>query len=66
MAARLADTLLTLSRAYEEQATFVRKKELLIGALLRRSLDRDVPSLLSEYERTLDALGVPADSLERP
>lgn len=80
------DAVLTLSRAYESQAAFRRQKEDLIHAVLRRAMDRDVPSLLNDprgmglvlntlsdweanllrdYERTLEALGVPADSLER-
>lgn len=81
------DAVLTLSRAYESQAGFRRKKEDLIHPVLLRAMDRDVPSLLNdprgmglvlntlsdweanllrEYERTLEALGVPADSLRMP
>lgn len=79
------ELLLALSRAYEEQATFRRQREILFSTVFRRAMDPDTPSLLGdpggmgltlntlsdwetnllgEYERALEVLGVPPDSLE--
>lgn len=78
--------LLTLSRAYEEQARFQRNKNGLTAEVLSLAIQRDRASLLGQpggmagvlssisdwealllrqYERALDALDVPPDSLER-